>query len=338
MELINILEKLNIDKSYLIYFQNGKLENLTFNKDKRIYTINLSLDEPLPATVYVATLDALTKYLSSKDSRVQVALYIKLNKINTNCKIVKDYITFYIDSKVKNASDYKFLKEQSMNIRNNEVLITYESALLEECLNDLKGKLERFISAAGFSYLRIKIIYVEPEEVIFDYEKDKEDYEQLLQKFKAFKAIEEENKKKAEFENNKPSFKRPSFKGKEFVRVELDSIPKDIVDIETEVKIFDVMMEGKNGKRFKINFTNYKTSYTGRIWTNKTNTPEVINQLKNKWVIIRGTLSYNQFDKEESLEIFNFDILDKEDEIRLDDNEVKRVELHAHTCPSSVLL
>lgn len=336
MELIKILEKLNIDKSHLIYFENGKLNALTYNKERKIYTINISLDEPLPATIYVATLEAFTKHLSQADKSVQVILYIKLNKINTNCKIVKDYITFYIDSKVKNASDYEFLKDQSMNIRNNEVLITYESALLEECLNDLKGKLERFISAAGFTYLRIKMVYVEPEEVIFDYEKDKEDYEQLFQKFKVLKAEEEENKRKAELANSKPTFKRPSFKGKEFTRVELDNIPDNIVDIEAEVKVFDVIMEGKNGKRFKLNFTNFKTSCTGRIWTNKTNTPELINSLKNKWIIIRGTLSFNQFDKEESLEIYNFEILDREDEVRVDELEEKRVELHAHTNMSAM--
>ena len=45
MELIKILEKLNIDKSHLIYFENGKLESLTFNKERRVYTIKLSLDD-----------------------------------------------------------------------------------------------------------------------------------------------------------------------------------------------------------------------------------------------------------------------------------------------------
>ena len=43
-----------------------------------------------------------------------------------------------MDRKVNNPSDFQFLKEQSMNIRNNEISITYTSAILEECLNDLK--------------------------------------------------------------------------------------------------------------------------------------------------------------------------------------------------------
>ena len=213
MNLISVLEKLNIDKSYLAYFNNAKLENLTFYKEKRIYTINISLDEPLPANVYIATLDAFQAYLSKKEEKVLVALYVKLNKVNNNCKIVKDYITTYVDHKINNASDYEFFKEQSMNIRNNEVLITYDSALLENCLNDLKVKLERFIHAAGFDHLHIKYVYVEPEEVIFDYEKDKEEYNQLLQKFKDLKEKEKQEKERLENEKAKAStFKRVSLK------------------------------------------------------------------------------------------------------------------------------
>ena len=38
--------------------------------------------------------------------------------------------------------------------------------------------------------------------------------------------------------------------------------------------------------------------------------------LKGKWALLKGTLSYNQFDKEESLDLFTFEVLDKEDEVR----------------------
>ena len=337
-KLKDILTKLNIENTHLTYFETGKFTDLTFNKEKRIYNITLTLDEPLPAFVYVSTLEAFSNYLKQNEERVLVALYIKLTKPCYDCKTVKDYITFYVDSKEKNPEDYAFFKEQSMSIKNNLVKITYSSSLMEECLNVLKVKLERFLAAAGFSYLTIDYIYIEPEDTIFDYEKDKEEYNNLFAKFKELKAIEEENRKKDEAnKNNKGSFpSRPSFKGKTFTRVELDQIPRDIVDIEVEAKVFDVQPEGKSGKRFKINFTNFKTSYTAHAWTNKTNTPEAIKALKGKWAIIRGTLSYNQFDKEDSLDLYNFEVLDKEDEVRVDEEEVKRVELHAHTNMSAM--
>ena len=141
VKLKNILTKINIDNSHLAYFETGKFVEIKYAKAKKVYTIKLELDEPLPARIYVSTMEAFSKYLSQQDGEVYVALYIKLNQKNYDCKIVKDYITFYVDRKEANPSDYDFLKEQSMNIRNNIINITYSSALLEECLNKLNTSL-----------------------------------------------------------------------------------------------------------------------------------------------------------------------------------------------------
>ncbi|MCI5745928.1 MAG: PolC-type DNA polymerase III [Erysipelotrichaceae bacterium] len=333
-KLLNILTKINLRKAYFAYFENASFSSLSYNPQKKRYNIVISSLQPLLAPVYVETLNAFTKYLSSQDNEVTVSLSIKLEKENFDNKIVKDYITLYIDSKVKNPEEYSFLKEQSMAIKNNVVKITYSSALLEDFFNSLKGKLELFLHAAGFTYLSLEFIYIEPEEVTFDYEKDKEAYENLLSKFTEMKKQEAEAKQKDD--SMRRYNIRPSFKNKTFTKVELDQIPKDIVDIEAEVKVFDIIAEGKSNKRFKINFTNYKTSYTGHIWVSKTNSKEAILSLLNKWIIIRGTLSYNQFDKEDSLEIYNFDVLDKTDPVRKDEEEIKRVELHAHTNMSAM--
>ena len=46
VRLKEILTKINIDNSHHIYFETGKFTNLSFNKEKRIYSITLSVDEP----------------------------------------------------------------------------------------------------------------------------------------------------------------------------------------------------------------------------------------------------------------------------------------------------
>ena len=336
MELREFLEKLNIDRTHFVYFENGTFDGIRYNKVAKIYIINITLDEPLPASVYLSTYDAIKKLLSSKDEKVQVIFEIKLSKKDYNPQVVKDYILTYIASRVKNPNEFDFLKEQSMNIRNDEVILTYNSALIEDLINDLKDKLERFINTVGYDYLKIKTVYIEPEQAPFDYEKDKEEYDQLIAKYKQLVEQEEKAKKEAE-EAEKHKFKgRMSFKNKTFVRVELDNIPENIVDIESEVKVFSVSPEGKSEKRFRLNVTNYKTSYTAHVWTSKAITADTLKKLVGKWIIIRGTLLYNQFDKEVSLEMYNYDESDKKDEIRVDSAEEKRVELHAHTNMSAM--
>ena len=57
--LKDILTKLKIEKTHLTYFETGKFTDLSFNKEKRIYNITLTLDEPLPAFVLFLLLKPL---------------------------------------------------------------------------------------------------------------------------------------------------------------------------------------------------------------------------------------------------------------------------------------
>lgn len=334
-KLSQILSKLQIEQSYLSFLESGKLVEQIYNQKEKLFIISLNLDLPLPYSVYENLLNSFKDYLQKKDKEVQTILNITLNTKEYDSKVIKDYIMNYIKHNVENSADYDFFKEQSMPIRNHKIQINYNSYYLEDCLEILKLKLEPFLNLVGFKDLKVEFIYLEPAyDEFYNYEKDKEEYEQLFHKFTEMKKEEEKAKQTIEKKDN--FNRRPSFKNKTFSRVELDKIPNDIVDIEVEVKVFDVQPEGKSNKRFKLNFTNYKTSYTAHAWTNKMNTPDALLSLKNKWVILRGTLSYNQFDKEDSLELFNFEILDREDAIRIDDEEEKRIELHAHTNMSAM--
>ena len=60
------------------------------------------------------------------------------------------------------------------------------------------------------------------------------------------------------------------------------------------------------------------------------------NGLLNKWVKIEGTISFNQFDKENSIELNKIEEIEAHEEERQDNAPVKRVELHAHTKMSAM--
>lgn len=332
--LKNTLDMIKLDNNLYDYFESGTFNELKYNKEKKIYSITIALDKPLPVQVYIKTLDGLSSYLREKDSEVLVALYITLNHKNYDNKLVKEYINYYVDCKIEKKESLLFFNDQPMTIKDDFIIITYDSALIEELLNFYKPKIEKFLSASGFSYLRIKYVYLEKEEPIFDYEKDKKEYDELYSRFKEMK--EEEKKHQQVYDNKNKFNSRISFKNKTFTKVELDNIPKNVVDIEVEAKVFDVQEEGKSGKRVKVNFTNYKTSYTAHAWTNKEHTLDEFKKLKDKWVVLKGTLAYNQFDKEDSLELYTYEVLDKTDPVREDNEEVKRVELHAHTNMSAM--
>ena len=79
-KLLNILTKINLRKAYFAYFENASFSSLSYNPQKKRYNIVISSLQPLLAPVYVETLNAFTKYLSSQDNEVTVSLSIKLEK------------------------------------------------------------------------------------------------------------------------------------------------------------------------------------------------------------------------------------------------------------------
>ena len=166
--LKNMLTKIELSNTDMVHFETGSSFNAIYVKERKLYNVFITLDEPLPANVYVSTLDAFNRYFKKVDQETIIALYIKLTKKCMDSKIVKDYITYYVDCKEKNKEDFEFLKDQAMNIRNNYVQITYKSSLLEDYLNTVKLRLDRFLAAAGFDYLKVSFNYEEPEDTIFE--------------------------------------------------------------------------------------------------------------------------------------------------------------------------
>lgn len=329
-ELIELLTKLRIGNFYFPYFDGGSLEEIIYSKEKKIYTIKIKLKEPLPAFLYISLHNAFLNYLKKKDKDVKVALYIELLTLNHDSLKVKDYILSYITNKVANPSEFDFLKEQPMHIVNNKIKITYTSILKEKILEGLKIKLDNFLFAAGFKDLMVDFSYEEPEVNVFDYEKDKEEYASLYASYS--KGQEEKSRGLSmNFSNAKPSFK-----GKEFVKVELDNIPSEVQDIEVEAKVFDVRLEGKNDKKLKMGITNYKESYTVHIWTSATKKLDYYANFVNKWVRLKGSLVLNSYESEETINLYEIEEIYSKDENVYDEEENKRVELHLHTNMSAM--
>ena len=336
-KLLEILNKIGMDRLYLSSFDGGQIK-IHYDSVKKKYTIQIILDHPISSDIYMMAYDKFTLYLSKFDPDTKVILQLKISdKSSITSRVVKDYITYYVESKYGENNNFDFLANQGMNITNNKVRVYYESALMEELLMQIKPGLERFLHRAGFEHLYVDFIYYEPEDNgIFNYEKDKEEIENLQRQFIELKEQEKKMAKQVANNENKKPFIRPSFKNKTFTKVELDNIPVDVSDIEVEVKVFDVKPEGKSEKRYRINCTNYKTSYTVHAVTNKTYSSKDYLDLVGKYVVLRGSVSYNQYDKEDAIDLFNFDILDKTDPVIEDTAETKRVELHAHTNMSAM--
>lgn len=216
----NCLEKIQFNNSYFPFLESCNDFKVKYFKDSSIFKIDISLDEPIPTNVYFSLIDGFKKYLS-KEKKVEIGLFIHLNKESEDMKIIKDYIISYLTLKENNKEILQLVKKQVLSIHDNCINIKFTSVFIEEILNEMKPKLEKFLSAAGFSYLKIKYIYIEPESINnFDFEKDREQYQQLVEEWHRMSKEDEKAKEAYEKEQSskKSFFSRPSFKNKNLDR------------------------------------------------------------------------------------------------------------------------
>lgn len=341
MEIVELLKKANMSNSSFSYFEGGKLLSATLdisNLNNQFYTIQFHLKDFIPASVYIELVEKLKLALCTP-----VALYLEVENQTITPKLLQDYVIQYIEIKENNNPQLEFIKQQQFVVRNNKLNITFDSVLKENILNEKKDRIQRFLQAAGFN-VEIQFVYVEKEDVIFDYDKD---IQNVFSKFSQEKQQRTMNqptttdvKPSFNYKNSAPSYYgRPSaqnFKNKIFEKVALDKIDSDIVDIDVSCKVFDVLDDGINKKRFKLYVTNYKTSYIANMYVTKKYNADFIASLNQQWVQIKGSLMYNQYEKDNVIQVFEIETIPSQDEEIIDDAQTKRVELHTHTSMSAM--
>ena len=338
MDIIELLTKAKMPTNSFAYFNGGKLVRATLDMTTNktgFYHIVIELRNFIPASVYIQLVENLKEALQTP-----VAVFLNVDSNDIKPQLLQEYITQYIEVKENDNKHLQFLKHQQLVVRNNKVNISFDSILKENVLNMMKDKIQRYLNAAGFK-VEIQFVYIEKEEVDFDYERDiqnlfsnytKEKHDNPKQKV--------EEKPTYNYSNNgyssnyRPS--QSSFKNKLFEKVELDKIDSDIVDIDVSCKVFDVVDDGVNKKRFKLYVTNYKTSYIANIYVNKKYSADFIGSLKNKWVQIKGSLMYNAYEKDNVISVCEIEEIESKDVVYTDNAEIKRVELHAHTSMSAM--
>lgn len=339
MELMDLIKNIAMPSSTYPYFEGGKIIRVTLdisNKTQPFYNVQLHLKKYLPAEIF-----SLLKKQFLQTLKVAVHLSLEIEEYNLSPQLLQDYLTQYIELEENDHPQLQFMKQQQLVVRNKKVSIVFDSILKENLLNEKKESIESYFHAAGFD-IEVQFVYVEKEDMDFNYEKD---IQVVFHKYAQFKQEHPQEKQPTIKSNTKPTNQGSyhsnyppiySFKNKIFEKVQLDKIDSDIVDIDVECKVFDVVEDGINKKRFKLYVTNYKTSYIANIQVSKKYDASFIESLNQQWVQIKGTLIYNAYEKDNVISVFEIQTIDSQDEIVEDNAAEKRVELHAHTNMSAM--
>ena len=311
-----LLDKINLNKDYYNFFENGKLEKIVLNKEAKKSCFKLLLNTILPVYVYKELINNI-KDSFTNDMIEDVSVKITCN--NINYELLEEYYKFIIDNIGTKAIMFK---DNLVYFDDNiiiEVLNNIEKKKLENILDDIKKELNN----AGYDN-NIKVIINE--------EKNEEIKKEI--EIETNELVKEDKKE----ENN-------IVVGNDISDLDVNYELRDIISeedniiVETYIFGIDLFESPKTGfKIITLKISDNTDSMYSKIFTKDSKTfNDISSKLKNGvWVKIRGSIKNDPYSHELVLNIRDMNIIPPKVNKIVDDAPVKRVELHAHTMMSQM--
>ena len=306
-----LLNQIKIDDSKRNSFKNGKLNKIVCNKAKNKYVFCLSLNTPLPLNLYEEFNQKLKQRFNVKSIKSQIST------ISFDIDLLTDYYIHFLENYSKEAPLLKTFVNIPLKLDDDNLLIELTNKAEEMKLNSIKKPLEKDLNNAGF---KIKVI------TKIDEEKAQELREEIeKEKTKIIPKITEKKES-------------PFIMGKEITDettpINLITFEMDNVTVDAKVFGIDIFESSKsNFKIITLKLTDGTDSMYCKIFCRE---DDEFNKYKKalkegKYYIIRGYTKNDKYSGEIVLNARDINISMKEDKVRKDETERKRVELHAHT-------
>ena len=325
-KLEELLNTINFPEEYYSSFFNMSLKRVKVSKNK----MRIILEGVIPLTldVYLKLNELLNKFFNT-----ECTLEIQTSKNDyTNLKECYNYAV--------NFCKLPLLKERLKNNYNSYYIEFNNDNECEQCKNDVT-MVNEILSLMGFNELNTMVNEFNRTKVEKQISKDldikiKEDKESVIN---------------IEHNPNMPKPKKIKTVVDERVILgkviedeirEIDSIVGEDVDIAIEAEIFGVDVFESVKSDFKIitlKITDYTSSIYAKVFTKeKEEFDKYVSLLKKgKWFKFYGYTRYDQFSRGDL--VFNIQSINYSEKVRekiVDDENDKRIELHAHTMMSGM--
>ncbi len=304
-----LLDQIKINE--ISYFKGGKLEKIVCNKAKDKYVFCVSLKAPLPLTLYENFNKNLKQRFNVK------SIKSKITTSNFNIEILTEYYNHFLECYSKEAPLLKMFINVSLKLDEDNLLVELTNKAEEMKFNSIKKILEKDLNNVGFN---IKIVTKINEEKAMELREEIE---------------KEKNKIIPKVEVKKES---PFIMGKEITEdptpINLITFEMDNVTVDAKVFGIDIFESSKsNFKIITLKLTDGTDSMYCKIFCRE---EDEFNKYKKalkegKYYIIRGYTKNDKYSGEIVLNARDINVSMKKDQVRKDEAERKRVELHAHT-------
>ena len=314
-KLKTLLEQINFDNNLFVFFNDGKLNKIVGNKEKTKYNFYISLIETLPIDIYTNFIDALKNHF--KNYKVKVSFAVD----KQNNELIKDYYQYLIK---KNTEEFPLLEtflDNDINYENNTLTIEVANKAEQMKLESISDKLVGLLDSVGYDTVNINIVVNEAKS------------EEIRKEIEQAKTVEVKPEKKEIIEIVGGYIPK--------VTHEISGIFAEEDNVSLEAYIFgvDIFESSKsNFKIFTFKITDFTDSMYAKLFVKEQSDFDFYKKhiKSNAWYKFSGYTKFDKYSNEIVLNIRDLNKSDKVIETPKDEEEEKRVELHAHTMMSQM--
>ena len=330
-KLQKLFKEISLEEELLSYFNNASIDKIVVYDGDRQIDFVLNTENVLPIEVYNNTLYKLISYFNAIET---IRLIIKPSYIDNS--LLSSYYFNILKTICLDRAKYNVFLERDTPINDN--IITIKTYNKVECTNmfSLKQELVEKLSSYGFN-VNINIDLLEDGDL--DLKTKIESEKEIV----APSVNVPSNKENTPKKENEPDKKTPYRAKKSTEVTPIKDVLYEVDNINILGTIFGIeYFESKSGyKIITLKVTDYTDSMYVKMFTKDDEEYALIKKLlkEGKWYNFYGKAAMDKYANEI---VFNTRYKDVEEveapkkEKIVDDESVKRVELHAHTMMSQM--
>ena len=310
-KLVRFFNAIDFNKDYLKYYDNASLKEVLLRRKENRMTMIINIDSLPPVDVFKETYEKGKTLEGADEVRFKFI-------VENNTSLFKEYFDYYFNILVSKCPMLNCIDRTKITFDNNKINIEVLNPAEYNKIEEIKEKIEIFMSDMGFDDVEVTTNINETER-----EKFKQTLDVVTEKI-----VNKETRK--------------TIKGNP-IAGEASEI-KNLITNEDRVvliaKVFGIDSKSTQSGWFIITLklTDYTDSIMANIFTKKQEEFDYLlsNIKKDKWYKFRGNIKYNQRSNDYEFGINDIETYEKKEQKLTDDAEVKRVELHAHTMMSQM--
>ena len=335
-----LVEKLNLSKECVTELESAKIDKIVGNKDKTNYCFYINTLKTLPVDLYKEFVDKLKNAFNIENVS---AIFNVLEEDND---IKEEYVRNIIEFYSKDSTMLSMFTKNKIDINDDKVIIYVDNVAELKKLEEYKINIEEYLTRVGYKNNKLDILVDEDESLKLqeEIESSKIDTSNIdLSRLNETPKEEKPNWKKNYAPKKVETVDDPKVILGRVIDDEntrIDTITGKMPLVTFEAQVFDMeVRETKTELRIlTLKITDKTDSIQAKLFINDSEELKRITKLikVDNWYRFRGSIKEDKFTNDDVLNIMDINYSNHEDIKIVDDAEVKRVELHAHTMMSQM--